>query len=632
MNNLEWADAFVAGLVAAGLRRAVIAPGARSSPLALACLRRPELLCEVITDERVAGYFALGLARAEGRPAAVLTTSGTAAANLLPAIVEANLASVPMIVLTADRPPEAHGWGANQAIDPARIYGVHARAFHALPPPDGAVPANYLHALAARLVEESQAPLPGPVHANLPFREPLLPDVLPPAPPLPAPIAIARALAPEVADLADLAARLSGRRGVILCGEAAYPTEFGAAVCALAARLGAPVLAEPLSNLRFCGLPVFSRQSAFLREAGLKKHAGPPQVFLGPLGGECRKAAFSGGGHFKPDWVLRFGGFPVSRTLERWLAGLAEAEHLLVAPPGRWPDPLWRADRMLRCDPLPLAEGLLDQPLRPAPGDWIESFRAAESRAQAAAHAGRAPKKPFEGSVAATLLSALPEGARCFVGNSLAIRAVDLFSGVGAKALTLHGNRGASGIDGNVATTAGIAAGSGAPTAALIGDQAALHDCGGFAALRGRNVVVVVMNNGGGGIFDHLPLAAKILKKHAGPPQVFLGPLGGEPSIRPRAAGQPKAGPAERDAALPHKARLSGGDIFDRAWIAPPHIDFAALAVAHGLTFRHAPTCAALAAGLASAFAVGGPWLIEVPVDRADSLARFDAYLSAAAL
>lgn len=557
MDNLAWADAFVAGLAAAGLRRAVIAPGARSSPLAAACLRRPELSCEVVADERVAGFFALGLARAEGRPAAVVTTSGTAAANLLPAVVEASLAAVPMIVLTADRPPEAHGWSANQTADQARLYGVHVRAFHALPAPDAAAPAGYLHALAARMVEESQGSLPGPVHANLPFREPLLPDAIPPAPPLPAPVAVRHATAfPAEADAADLAERLSGRRGVILCGEAAYPAGFGAAVARLAARLGAPVLAEPLSNLRSGGLPAFARQSAFLRDAN----------------------------GFRPDWVLRFGGFPVSRTLERWLAGLTEAEHILVAPPGRWPDPLWRTGRLLRCDPPALVERLVEQPLRSAPGDWLEAFRTVEARLDAAARAVCAADAPFEGSVAAALLSALPEGARCFVGNSLAIRAVDLFSGTGAKAFMLHSNRGASGIDGNVATAAGIAAGSGRPTAALIGDQAALHDCGGFAALAGRNAVVVVMNNGGGGIFDHLPLAA-IERAH-----------------------------------------------FEKAWIAPPRLDFAALAAAHGLAFHRASTCAALAAALETAFGEGGPWLVEVPIDRAASKARFDAFFAQAGL
>jgi len=173
--NLAWAEAFVAGLAAAGLRHLVLAPGARSAPLALAALRRPQLDCHVINDERAAGYFALGIGRALGAPAAVLVTSGTAAANLLPAVVEANLGGVPLLALTADRPPELTGWGANQTIDQAKLYGEQVRMFCALPPPDAGIDAGYLAAAAARLIESCRAPHPGPVHANLPFREPLLP-------------------------------------------------------------------------------------------------------------------------------------------------------------------------------------------------------------------------------------------------------------------------------------------------------------------------------------------------------------------------------------------------------------------------------------------------------------------------
>lgn len=180
------------------------------------------------------------------------------------------------------------------------------------------------------------------------------------------------------------------------------------------------------------------------------------------------------------------------------------------------------------------------------------------------------------------LMARLPDGAQCFVGNSLATRAMDAFSGAGAKAITLHGNRGASGIDGNLATAAGIAAATNAPTAALIGDQAALHDAGGMAALKGRNIVVVVADNNGGGIFDHLPFAAL-------------------------------------DAAC-----------YERGWVAPSGVSLAGLAAAHGLGHSRPASCADFAAALDLALAQGGPWLVEVPIDRRDSLARFRAYWAAA--
>ncbi len=542
MNNLAFADTLVAGLAAAGLRHAVVAPGARSAPLAAAVLRRPEIRCEVLTDERVAGYFALGLARASGRPAAVVCTSGTAAANLLPAVMEANLAAVPLIVLTADRPPEAHGFGANQTADQTRLYSGHARAFHALPVPDAAIAPAFLHTLAARLVEESRSPLPGPVHANLPFREPLLPEAMPPAPALPAAIHVLPP-APALADAGALAARLSGRRGVILVGELPAMPGFAEALARLAERLGAPILAEPLSNLRHgphVGRPdlprILTRQARFLRTAG-----------------------------FRPDWVLRFGRFPVSRTLERWLASLAGTEHLLVAPPGTWPDPLKLSGTLVRADAAAVVEALLDTPLAPAPADWLDAWRRAEA-------ATGEPDRFFEGTVARALVEALPEGGHAFIGNSLAIRAMDAFGGSTAKTLTLHGNRGVSGIDGNFATTAGIAAASGAPTAVLLGDQATLHDCGGLAALRGRRVVAVVMDNGGGGIFAHLPIAAAM-----------------------------------------------SAELLERGWIVPPRVDFRALAAAFGLGYAEAADRATLGAALAAAFAEEGPRLIRAVVDPAAS-------------
>lgn len=540
--NLAHADAFVAGLAAAGLRHAVIAPGARSAPLAAALLRRPELCCEVFTDERVAGYFALGLAKVTGQPAAVLTTSGTAAANLLPAAMEANLGAVPLLILTADRPAEAHGWGANQTAEQTRLYGDHVRAYHALPTPDGGVDSAYLRALAARLLEECVTPLPGPVHANLPLREPLLPDALAAPPPLPAAIRIEPA-ATGFTEAAALARRLSGRRGAIVCGEQPAAPGFARAIAALAAGLGVPVLAEPLANLR-CGPHDRShflvRQARFLRGADF------------PAGRQ-------------PAWVLRFGRFPVSRTLERWLAGLTDSEHILVAPPTRWPDPLWRNGTLVRAAPLAVVEALLAEPLASAPAAWLAHWRQAEAEA-------RPPAAFFEGTVARLLMENLPEGSHCFVGNSLAIRAMDAFGGTSDKAITLHGNRGVSGIDGNLATAGGIAAASGKPTAVLIGDQAALHDCGGLRALTGRPVVAVVMDNGGGGIFEHLPLAQ----------------------------------------ALPE-------DLLARGWRAPPGVDFRALAAAFGLSYAEAADAGQLSAALARALAAGGPHLLRVAIDRAAS-------------
>lgn len=549
--NLAWADAFVAALAAAGIRHVAFGPGARSAPLAAASLRRPEIECHVINDERAAGFFALGIGKATGWPAAVLTTSGTAAANLLPAIMEANLAAVPLLVLTADRPPEAVGWGANQTVDQTQLYGDQVRAFHALPLPDEAIDTRSLNMLAARLVETSLAPVPGPVHANLPLREPLLPETIPVPPPLPAAPDLRAPLPALPEGLDDIAARLSGRPGVILCGEARYPAGFAAAAARLAARLDVPLLAEPLSGLRHGPHDrsrILAHAARFLRDSHLPA----------------------------PDWVLRFGAFPVSRTLERWLAGLHAAHHLLVAPAGQWPDPLKRSDTLLRGDPRAIAEALA--PLcRPANTDFSTNWLAAEKEAAVF------PDTPFfEGTVARALLAALPAGAHCFVGNSLAIRAVDAFGGQSDKTLTLHGNRGASGIDGNLATAAGIAAGiaptSRATTALLVGDQTLLHDASSLALLAGCDCVTVVLDNGGGGIFDHLPFAGAL------PPELLA-----------------------------------------RGWTAAPQVDMAALAAAFGLHYASADNVHDLKATLENAFAQGGAWLLRAVIDRTASRAGFQS-------
>lgn len=541
-SNLAWADALLAAFVVAGVKEVVLAPGARSAPLALAALRRPEVRCHVINDERAAGFFALGLGKAQQKPALALTTSGTAAANLLPAIVEANLAAVPLIVLTADRPPESLGWGANQAIDQIKLYGDQVRACHALPVADGTLDARFCRALAARLVTAACSPRPGPVHVNVPFREPLLPTAFPPPPALPEPIVQHRPPADPPPGLESIAARLSGRPGVIVCGAGDFSAGFADAIARLAAALEAPVIAEALSGLR-CGphdkSHILAHAARFLRT-----HRVP-----------------------QPAWVLRCGAFPVSRVLERWLASLPEADHLLVAPCGEWPDPLWLGTTRIEGDPLALARALA--PLcRPASADFCAAWRAAEQ-------ACKPPEAFFEGHVARMLIERLPADARLFVGNSLAIRAVDAFGGISETPLRLYGNRGASGIDGNLATAAGIATATAAPTVALAGDQTLLHDATSLALFAGRDALIVLLDNRGGRIFEHLPFAA----------------------------------------VLP--ARL-----LERGFLAPARIDHAALAAAFGLGYRRATDAESFSAALQTCLA-GGAWLLHASIDPEVSRACF---------
>ncbi|TSA42012.1 MAG: 2-succinyl-5-enolpyruvyl-6-hydroxy-3-cyclohexene-1-carboxylic-acid synthase, partial [Betaproteobacteria bacterium] len=268
--NLHWALTLIDGLAAAGVAHAVISPGSRSTPLALACELHPRIETHVVLDERSAAFFALGLAKAGNAPAAVIGTSGSAPANWLPAVIEANYGAVPLILLSADRPPELRECGANQTVDQVKLFGGHVRFAFDLGVAEQSPEALRHVAMRARqAVDQSRWPLPGPVHLNVPLREPLVPsgkmdfDFSGCAAGVAYPTLI-----PPAAALAQLAEELSGAPGLIVCGAMAASPGFAAAVAELAGRLGCPVLADPLSGLRFgehdrCR--ILTRYDAFLR-------------------------------------------------------------------------------------------------------------------------------------------------------------------------------------------------------------------------------------------------------------------------------------------------------------------------------------------------------------------------------
>ncbi|HET7774804.1 MAG TPA: 2-succinyl-5-enolpyruvyl-6-hydroxy-3-cyclohexene-1-carboxylic-acid synthase [Azospira sp.] len=570
--NYQWSRHFVAGLAGAGLAHVVISPGARSTPLALAFLRRPEVRCHVLVDERSAGFFALGLAKATELPVALLCTSGSAPAHWLPAVIEADAGRVPLLLLSADRPPEVHGWGANQTVNQLRLFAGFVRGTHALGTPEEDFVPRQVHTLAARVLAESRWPCPGPVHVNLPFREPLLPPVAKlasnPAGTDPSPIPCLEAAPPLVLPaphaVAQAAARLSGRPGLILAG-GLVPGEGGSAyaraVTALARALACPVLVEPLSGLRH----------GSAEDSHLLAH------------GEAlvRDGSFTAA--HPPAWILRFGAAPVSRALQTWLGQCIDAgsELLLVESHGGWPDPERGARMLLRGEATATAEALAAAATAPAPRPWLADWQAAErqARQRAAACLAQSGDALWEAPVVADLVAALAPESRLFWGNSMAVRDGDAFSGLGDKPLECHGNRGASGIDGQLSTALGLAAAGtaeGRQTAALLGDLAAHHDLNALAAARGLDCLLVVINNGGGGIFEYLP---------------------------PRS--------------LPE---------YERGWLTPVPLALAHGAAAYAVPYRRATTRAVFQAAIAEALAQGGPWLIEAVVERADSVARHRAY------
>ncbi len=479
--NLAWSLALLRGLQAAGVETLVLSPGSRSTPVVQAAARCPGLRCHTVLDERAAAFFALGLARAGGRPVALLATSGSAPAHWYPAVIEADAWGVPLILISADRPPELHGWGANQTTDQQRLFGTHARAFHDPGPPrPGSEALDFVRALGRRAGVESRWPRRGPVQINLPFREPLVAggDCRPDDDPLPADDPRPRRM-PTESQSARLRRALGTGRGVILCGPGDHPAALAPGLLRLARRWGLPVLADPLSGLRGAGdadAPLITRYDSFLRHPGLAAR-------------------------LRPDWALCLGREPVSKTLNQHLSA---CRRLLIDPEGRWPDSAHQTQAVFPIDPLALCESLAEGPETAPDPAWLAAWRAAEQATRELAEAFLAEAPWFEGHLIQTLLERHPADTPLLLGNSLPVRHFDTWSGRHAAAAQVYGNRGVSGIDGQVATLAGIAARHGRARG-LIGDLSLAHDIGGLALARGQALDLLVINNGGGAIFDYLP-------------------------------------------------------------------------------------------------------------------------------
>lgn len=468
----------VAALVASGLTDACVSPGSRSTPIALALARDGRVRIHVHLDERAAGFFALGLAKATARPAAVVCTSGTAAAELLPAVIEAEMARVPMLLLTADRPPELRGVGANQTIWQVGLYGRYARWSVDAEVPGERPDPGYWHGLAQEAWAHGVRHPPGPVHLNLPFREPLVPTGAGPEPEgASAPFAGLGEAPPrpsreEVEAVAELLG--STERGIVLAGSL---RRAAPSVLELARRAGWPLLAEPTSGLRVPGA----------------LEAGQALLADGPFAAA-----------HVPEAVLQVGAAPTSRAA---LATCAAAGRLLIVDPDDLvADPHRRAERRLVVDPEALARAALGRArAREDPG-WLAAWREADARARAALDAVLDGwTEPSEPRIARDLAAWMPEGSTLVVASSMPIRDLDLAMRP-RDGLRVLANRGASGIDGFVSTALGAAA-AGGRVAALAGDLSFLHDVGSliWSARWGIELVLVVLNNDGGAIFSMLP-------------------------------------------------------------------------------------------------------------------------------
>jgi 2-succinyl-5-enolpyruvyl-6-hydroxy-3-cyclohexene-1-carboxylate synthase len=466
-----------------GMEHACTAPGSRSTPIVLSLVREPRIHCWSHIDERCAGFFALGAAKASGRPVALACTSGTAAANFAPAVIEAYEARVPLVVLTADRPPELRDVGAGQTIDQLKLYGDAVKWFVDVGVHDAAPERmRWIRQLACRAYLTALGGRPGPVHLNLPLREPLVlseglpadttgrPDGRPWIGTVPATTASA------------LAERELTPRGVVVAGRYERDRALGHSVARFAERAGYPLLADPLSGARH-GPAVIERYDLLLRDERFTAQA-------------------------RPELVIRVGDLPTSKPLRAWLESLHGVEQVALDPEGAWQDPAAAVGWTVHSDPAATLDAwTASAPLDPG---WLASWREADDRASGtiAATLGEELSEPL---VAARLSDWLDHDHTLFVASSMPVRDVELFAAAHETAPRVLANRGANGIDGTVSSAFGVAAASPAPVVLLIGDVALAHDIGGLLAARrlGLSLVIVLLNNDGGGIFHFLPVAGE---------------------------------------------------------------------------------------------------------------------------
>jgi len=538
-----WGRAIVEELVASGVGAVCLSPGSRSTPLTVAAAERPGLETFSVLDERSAAYFALGRSRRLGEPTALVCTSGTAAANYHPAVIEAHQSRVPLVVLTADRPAELHDSGANQTVDQQGLYGDAVRFERTLPEP--APEARRLRAVRVavdRAVAAATGEEPGPVHLNVPLAKPLEPSERPGDVPESfgesAPLAsegregpfvrtASGTATPSESTLAELADAVEDAdRGLVVAG----PLNPGAvdpdAVVELASVTGFPLLADPLSGLRFGSHVADESDSdgtkplvcggydSYLDGAYGLADAGPTGGANAGSTDGAAGAPADRGEWPAPDVVVRFGASPTSKVLRRALRDAAERQ-VVVDPAGGWPEAEFTATDLVAADPTAVARGLADR-VEPDGGshaaaiaDWRDRFARAERAHWDIVAAGR-DEQFFEGGVLATALEEAPDPATVFVSNSMPVRDADRFGRPRNAELTVLGNRGASGIDGIVSSALGAGSATDDPLVCVLGDLAYYHDMNGLLSVArcGVDATVVLVNNDGGGIFHLLPIEA----------------------------------------------------------------------------------------------------------------------------
>lgn len=574
---------FFRSLREAGVEHVVISPGSRSTPLSITARHTQGLQSWIELDERAAAFFALGLAKASGRPAVLICTSGTAAANYLPAVVEAHYSRVPMIVATTDRPAELRDWGAGQTIEQVGLYGGYVRWAVELPVPEaGEDGLRYAGQLAGRAVDEALGVPSGAVHLNWPLREPLSPPVgelmeligaTGQSVRTPRFVKARQSASPEeIRSLAALAT--TAARGVICAGPMDADPALRSAIASFASAAGWPVLADPASNLRADHAP---GQSPILDA------------------GDIITRAPSAASHWKPEVVVRIGDAPVSKAQRLWIEAAEPQEILWLDEGGQWGEPSHRATRVVRGGATSLLAGAAsdlhgaqDAGRVPTLREraWCRGLEEANKAGRQALDESMNHADGFCGlTVAGLVVRMAPAQAQLFSSNSMSIRLLDLAFADRRSPLRLFASRGASGIDGIPSTALGIAAAEGTPTLLLTGDLAFLHDLSGLLLTRRTKLplTIVVLDDNGGGIFSMLPVAEQ------------------------------------------------GCDVaFQELFHTPHDVDLERAAALYELDYHRATDASALEQALESALATEGVSMIHVPIDPKTNERRFREAVSSA--
>lgn len=505
MNHQEELTAFIASFVdelsRAEVNDVVISPGSRSTPIAYCMAEHPDMNVHINIDERSAAFFALGMAKEKRKPVALLCTSGTAAANYFPAIVEAYYSRVPLIVLTADRPHELRDVGAPQAIDQINLYGKHVKWFVEMSLPDsGEMMLQYARTVASRAISNSILEPAGPVHVNFPLREPLIPILsemekwIRRTDYSNACIDIAHGHRKLADSQLNAYIRLieESEKGIIICGPIDQP-DFKEAILNFAEATGYPILADPLSQLRAGGNQhVIETYDTFLKEEAIH-------------------------GKIKPDLIIRFGAMPVSKPVLQFVKKFKQTNHIVVDGGSGWREPAGVSTHMVYCDEAAFCHTVrenLTVQANTERRDWLSLWQGMNEVAKKGLLTIQDETGMQEGKLFSLLESLLPEKANLVVGNSMPIRNVDSFFFQTTKQIRILANRGANGIDGLISTAAGISASSEVPSVLALGDLSLFHDMNGFLAAKmyQLKLLVLVVNNDGGGIFSYLPQSAE--EKH----------------------------------------------------------------------------------------------------------------------